>query len=153
VQAVYAWLVLVNISAESGIRGIGIYGAQEGTITSFCWWSLIGFQIDICDPEWILAADPPLPWSYAMPVVKIGFMVASPEDWGLFYVQPPPPYDPFDGIHAVYEANDGVPGTIIPLQPSSGSYDLPVAGVNVDVVPVTASSWGAVKALYHNQEE
>ena len=76
IQAVYAWLVLVNISAESGIRGIGIYGAQEGTITSFCWWSLIGFQIDTCDPEWILAADPPLPWAHAMPVVKIGFMVS-----------------------------------------------------------------------------
>ena len=69
-QIVMAWLVLVNISAESGIRAIGVWGASEGTIHDWCWWSLIGSQIETCDPEWILAAEPPLPWAYAMPVVE-----------------------------------------------------------------------------------
>jgi hypothetical protein len=148
-QTVTAWLVLVNISAESGIQAIGIYGAMEGTLNDWCWWSLMGdLQIPICDPEWILGAAPPLPWAYAIPVVEIGIVVHSLDEWGRFYIQPPPPCDPFDGIHAFYQANDGVPGTLVPLQPSSGSYDLPVASVNTDVVPVTGSSWGEVKALY-----
>jgi hypothetical protein len=153
-QIVMAWLVLINISAESGVQAIGIYGAMEGTIWDWCSWSLMGdLGNPTCDPEWILGAAPPIPWAYAIPVVEIGIVVHSLDEWGRLYIQPPPLMDPFDGIHAVYEANDGVPGTIIPLQPSSGSYDLPVAGVNVDVVPVTASSWGAVKALYRTHEK
>jgi hypothetical protein len=153
-QTVTAWLVLINISAESGVQAIGIWGAMEGTIWDWCSWSLMGgLQIPTCDPYWILGAAPPIPWTYAIPVVEIGIVVHSLDEWGRLYIQPPPPYDPFDGIHAFYQANDGVPGTLVPLHPSSGSYDLPVAGVNVDVVPVTSSSWGAVKALYRSQEE
>ena len=153
-QTVMAYLVLINISAESGVQAIGIWGALEGTIYDWCSWSLMGgIQIPTCDPYWILGAAPPIPWAYAIPVVEIGIVVHSLDEWGRLYVQPPPPIDPFDGIHAFYQANDGVPGTLVPLQPSSGSYDLPVAGVNVDVVPVTASSWGAVKALYRTHEE
>lgn len=57
-------------------------------------------------------------------------------------------YPPLHFEDAVYEANDGSPGTIIPLHPSSGSYDLPVAVINEGGVAVEDVHWGRVKSLY-----
>lgn len=42
-------------------------------------------------------------------------------------------------------------GRLVPMAPSSGSFDEPVAGIGMSCVPVVAteaSSWGSVKSLY-----
>jgi hypothetical protein len=56
--------------------------------------------------------------------------------------------DPYFYTDAFYYANDGIPGTVVPLSPSSGSYDLPVAVINGETVSVENEGWGAVKSLY-----
>ena len=148
-QYVEAWLILKNISSESGFQSIAMLGSIEGPAEYFCWISLIGEQLTWCYPEWVLQASPPVPQSDIIPVVLMWFFVPEPTDVVRLYVLPPWPWPPyFDGEDAVYQANDGTPGTFILLYPSSGSYDLPVAAVNAEVVTYEGVTWGSVKALY-----
>ena len=146
-EYVEAWLILKNMSSESGIQGIIVYGLVEGEAVNFCWGSLIGEQPAICYPDWMLPANPPLPQTDILVAVEIWFLVPSPLSVIELFVKPYPA-PPYEGETAYYMANDGMPGTLIPLYPSSGSYDLPVAAVNAEIVTYEGVTWGSVKALY-----
>lgn len=150
-QEVHAWVVLKGISAPSGVQGIALTGEWEGA-EGLGWTSLIGaasFPLPSQPADWTLQAAPPLPQADAVPVVKIWFLVRSPEQVVRLYVGPPPAWTMTPPLQAaVYQANDGTPGTLVPLHPSSGSYDLPVAVVNGPRAPVSEGTWGQVKGIY-----
>jgi len=101
-EYVEAWLILKNISAESGLYGIGVFGDIVGQIDGVCWMSLIAPQFNYCYPEWYLAAVPPIPQTDIIVTVLMWFWVYSPSEPVFLYVQPPDPNPSYyDGTHAI----------------------------------------------------
>ena len=137
-----AWLIIKDLSSEDGLFAFAASAKFEGEIYAYCWMSLIGAQDIMCAPEWILGATHPIPQSETIVVVKMWFRMPSNEARVDIYVQPAVP-DMYEG-RAVYQTNSGELRT---LYSASGSYDEPVASLN-GAVPLDASSWGKVKALY-----
>jgi len=58
------------------------------------------------------------------------------------------PTPTFYDSNAYVDADDPSQPNIVPMHPVSGSFDMPVFGINASVVAVENSSWGGVKALY-----
>ncbi|MEN8007523.1 MAG: hypothetical protein ABFS42_10935 [Candidatus Krumholzibacteriota bacterium] len=146
-EDVIAWVILKNISSQSGLSGFAMKGFWTLPYEGPCGDNLLGPQLGICNIEWIFGAEPPVPQAEILPVVRFQVHVLAPTERVDLFIQPLD-YPPLNYGDAVYEANDGSPGTIIPLHPTSGSYDLPVAVINGGEVAVKSAHWGAVKSMY-----
>ena len=59
-----------------------------------------------------------------------------------------PTADVIEGEMDFWYRDADLTGWILPMYPASGSSDLPVFVVNEGQVPITASSWGALKSKY-----
>ena len=141
-EAVLAWLILKNMSSTAGICGIAVCGDVRFTIppVGFCWMSLVGGQNFYCEPLWGLAVEPPLPQTPLLAIVMMWFYVPTPATKLDLHVVP------FPGEELFYYTVDFE--TTLPLTPSSGSCDIPVAVVNGGVVGDIGTSWGGIKACY-----
>lgn len=53
----------------------------------------------------------------------------------------------FNDSNAYVDADD-MTAEVVPMHPVSGSFDMPVFGINGSVVAVEAETWGGVKALF-----
>jgi hypothetical protein len=145
------YLILTNASATAGVAGwecrIEHQGFPPLLVLSYIAHNYNGSVWD--PPNFMLGLDPPLPWSEAINLMTITAMILSPECvW----------------FHIVPHPNATVPGQIvyldaadyhhlIPMHPSTGGFQIPVAGVNCECPPpisVQAGSWGGVKAMYRH---
>jgi hypothetical protein len=144
------YLILTNPSAPGGVAGWELAFHYDYQNLFLLGYSFAGNGINICDP-WpnicVGIPPPPLPWAETIVLMTLNFYVLT--DACVEYTLTPVEYPSLPG-QMIY--NDGAdPFNLIPLHPSSGNVELPVAALNCEGPPpirVQETSWGQAKALY-----
>jgi hypothetical protein len=138
------YLILTNPTSE-------IYAWECAVVAD--WTRILYLQADlhggfnVCDPEPNFCVGLVSPFQ-PEPTVVLATLTFFALDQECLHMFLQPAVYPSVPDQISYYTTDN---QVIPMYPSTGSLDLPVAGVNCDCpppVPASKSSWGAIKDMY-----
>jgi len=148
----FVYLLLTNCSQPSGISGWEAhvtYVVPSGDFETG--WTLPAGSLNVsAAPDFVVGLGTPMPYAPALLLATYGILVFAPDQMDFFVGPCNTPSLP--GVPA-YAAGDD-PGLLVPLQPVSGSADLPVAQLNPangcpgDVIGTQQETFGSVKAMF-----
>jgi len=142
------YLLLTNASASGGVSGWECQIQYDPDLWVLLWYPVGYSGSFFTPPDFALGLVPPLPWAPVIHLLTMTCIVFSPECLWLSIVPYSNPIIPGEIVYA--DGSD--PWNLITMHPSTGGFDIPVAGVNCDCPPpieTTAATWGSMKALYH----
>jgi len=126
-EIVTAYLLLLNASQAGGVAGWELCAEITGDMFVLS-WNLNGQAINCMTPPcFAVGLATPLPWSPAILLMSIDILQLYTDSTTLFYIQPSD--IPSIPGYPAYAAGDN-PGLVLPMFPSSGASDLPVAYIN-----------------------
>ncbi len=148
----FGYLLMTNCSQPSGISGWECHVTYTVPAGDFeTGWVLPAGSLNVSSaPDFVVGLGTPLPYAPALLLATYGVLIlnTSPMD---FFVGPcNTPSIP--GV-PVFAAGDN-PGLLLPMQPVSGSPDLPVAQINPlggcpgQVIEAQHETFGSVKAMF-----
>lgn len=147
-----AYLCLTNPSSPNGASGFECRLEFPATILRTFDVIDTTYQNLFSSPDYLVGFGAPLPAADVIVLTHIGFFNLQLDTRQEFFVKPiERPSVPGAACYA-----DGLdPRLLIPLNSSSGSWDLPVAVINgeCNVIANEGSAWGRVKSLYGTDGE